>query len=357
MKMQFMRSRFVAVFFIVIVVICCCHCDGISQDKIQFGLLPNQQNTFVDQLSESLNGATNFWGREAGQQTIKQVGTAVAKMTGIPELLKAVPVLQLITGQGNDWKTEISNLIPDKVEQEIVENDIADILNSIDTQQYGLTQLGDARLSDAEKRPMIDSISTVLFEIVDRFRYGGSRLRRYPALVAPILISLASFVANLQPMMTILDPALARAWKVPCYLAETISNYFLPTLFERLNQIIVDAKFSFDDTPKQAKYEEETFKAPFYPYGYEIEQEVRCEPVGKETENENEHEFLIVRDGLNEIDDYRDVITGDCARDYFRLVRNKLEILFGHAFNLANFTCNNKIRKAANPTTGNTHYI
>lgn len=354
--MSVVRSMIVPIF--VIVVICYCRCAEIPNQDINFDLFQNQPKSFDDQILGALKAKDGFWSGEKGKQIFQVAGAVLKVIPQLHLLGTALPLLHSLLLEDNSWIGELSKTIPLGVKLEITKDDITKIKNDINTIKEDIRQLESNALDEDVVSAKLDRIEATLYHIINGFFKGDSPYRPFPTIALPTLFALASFIANIVPLTIALSPDRAQLSRVPCLLAETITDYFQPILSERLRQVKVSAKNWRKNFPSNDVYQENSFQTPFNPNASKREQNnIRCGRIGKGENLKLTKENLILRDELNKNEDYFDDINGNCVQDYLALVRNRMETKFGEAFAAVDKFCTDEIRNRTRNPTGNAHLL
>lgn len=226
------------------------------------------------------------------------------------------------------------------------------------------------KIQHQEKIARLTEISLVeahsnIAEIINKLAEGKSHFRSYPTFILPILFVISPYVTLLSRTI----PELANGSKISCKLAETISEYFLPTLLDRLNKIELQVDYGSYLQHNKYRFIHETLNIA--PTG-NTSSEINCErgeggineynelakkfihtrsfPTAEsrltgrivhlqEEIFETNNGFSLLKDTLGDMDEYYRDAKGECAHDYMALVRYRLETAFGQAFKVVNQTC------------------
>lgn len=240
--------------------------------------------------------------------------------------------------------------------------------------QYEIKAQLDKLLYELGKPRGVRNLSWVdseLYGLILFFSKPDSPVWVDPAFGASVLLPLADFVESFMKIL-ILEEKIKLSNKeatfdhiIPCALAETIKDYFIPTLFDRLDEI--DMGIDHPNFVANGKFGQmyETLRAPFNPDGYTKWLEdplhhLQCDKhdgdrgtFDKEVENQFPRKYVLkamwekvykvnteetgkalLKDNLGDQNEYfsNSFWNSHCAKYYFALVRHRLEREFGTAY-------------------------
>lgn len=226
----------------------------------------------------------------------------------------------------------------------------------------------------------LSHVDSQLFEQIGFFDDRDAEYQKEPAFVASIILPLATYVESFMKLVKFEEEKTGTSSfppKVACKLADTIKDYFIPTLFERLDQI--DVQTDQHRFVKEGKYANmhETLKEPFNPNKKwdNIQRSLRCsrhqgDRAAFDRESKNlfpplkfqsttffgyrtfklnmdKTNVTLIKDNLGDKNDYFVGETKDCASDYFSLVRHRLEEEFATAYKKVQQFCTLKRKEKA----------
>lgn len=224
-------------------------------------------------------------------------------------------------------------------------------------------------LSKSTDKDALNEVDSGLFRLIRFFSDPSSPVQEDPTFAASVILPLANFVESFMKIVKLEEKISGKTLfppKVPCILAQTIEDYFKPTLLERLDEIDVQTdQHRFDKEGKFASMHE-TLKKPFDPHCYTVmPRDIRCDrkhgdkaAFDREIENQlhpftstvrsfgfwqsmdtdlnmGHNDVTLLKDNLGDENDFflgTRRSHGHCAEDYFLIVRHRLEQVFGSSF-------------------------
>lgn len=336
--------RLIFVATIAVVAIGYCRCDeGIPNSEIEFDLIRNQPDSFEEKIVDALKPRKTVFASETSNKAFKIIGAGLKKIPEFAPFTSVLPAIQSILSESDNWSEKFAKAVPKGAQNMFRKNEIIQIKSMIKVLQSNVNTLIERPDLTLEVQVnKVDNINSNLDLIIERFGSGDSPYRAYPTFAVPVLLTLASFAADFEPILMKFAPDIFKLSDVFCHLADTIADYFPATLLNRLNEIAVEEDINKKQTPQRATTEALEFERPFKPDGYKLRDSVRCTAIAGDEKVPKTS--LVLRDKANK-KVYLDKIGGNCVDDYFFLVRSRLETTFGQAFNLVDPICTGDARK------------
>lgn len=362
---------------------------GIPQSEINFTLFDKQPNSFVPQILDALTTRKNFWAKSEVAGTTKVVSAIGRKVPGLSPIATALPALQSLLADESDWKEPLAIAIP-KVSQQIdARNELSAIINTdMPSLRTNFKILNTTHLQ--YDRCIANDIHMKLTEVLTKFSKGDSLFRVNPSSVVPALFALTLFVDDFMPLLQKHAIDIANKTLLACRMAETLVEYFHPVLLHRLSDIEMVVDYPMHTQRNKRIYQANIMKKGFNHDGSgwpEMNRDyIQCingtdgDSGYAKLRNEIEDPKLtiksfgtpssifvtvstidpnyagvgysILRDFLGPTGTYYRDDDGNCSRDYFQLVRFRLETAFGEAYKIANHHCKEEFRNREVPLSG-----
>lgn len=347
---------------------------GIAQSEISFTLFEKQPISFVPQILDALTTRKNFWAQTGVATTAKVVSAIGRKVPSLSPFVTALPALQSLLADESDWKESLAIAIPQVSQQIDARNELSAIIN---TDMPSLrTNFKILNTTDLElDRCIANDIHMKLAEVLTKFSKGDSLFRVNPSGAVPALFALALFVDDFMPLLQKHAIDIANKTLLPCRLAETIVEYFHPVLLHRLSAIEMVVDYPMHTQRNKRLCESNVMKAGLPAMNRDYIQCIKGTGgnVGyakskKEIEElnltvmsygspssifsmitvlePNYHGvgYSILKDSLGDSETYYRDENGECSRDYFQLIRYRLETAFDDAYKVTNHYCKEEFR-------------
>lgn len=287
-----------------------------------------------------------------------------------------------------NWQKKLDKIVKEETDRENVSNEIRNLRREISELKKTVKQLNETLL----EKSAVDGMEEKLFNMIKIFAQGDAPLRKYPTLALPTLFNFAPLISNFSPLLNKYTPDLAKESRISCAFADTISDYFKPSLMDRLHQIDVNAHSDRYHKHNKYVFTSEIIKKDFRADGSIMTKKTSIQCAQGEDGDEGyessrfqlggmdywnfgilpvsplsqpkwvapDNEFSLVKDSLGKDGVYyreENVEHGNCAPDYFSLVRHRVEKAFDDIFNSVESTCMNDKWKNNKTPTGNMNFV
>lgn len=365
----------VATVLAVVVGFCRCEPIEIPFDNIEFNLFDDQLDSFLDSFVDSANVPKNAEWSDGANDADSDVFAEIASF------LSDILATESTLADENSWQKKLDKTVQEEKERENVSNEIRNLRCEISELKKQAEQLNETLL----EKSSVGGIEESLFNMIKKFTYGDAPLRKYPTLALPTLFNFAPLISNFAPLLNRYSPDLAKTSRISSTFADALSDFFKPTLMNRLNRIDVNAHPNQYEKHNKYVFTSEIIKKDFQADGYIKTEKSSIKCVQGENGDEGyenfrslldgwnfgilpvittkppqqmitDVEFSLVKDGLGKDGVYyreENVENGDCAPDYFALVRHRAEKAFGNVLNSVRSTCANDEWPKSRTPTGN----
>lgn len=249
------------------------------------------------------------------KKLLTKIGSKIGSkvLSKIPVLGEFLPSLDSLLEDGSDWKEALKRNILEQV-------DLNSVLEKADGVRDKMNALNDSLSEPITNETDINATAKNarknLYEVMNMFRGPKKLFKKYPLIAAPLLIEVAYFISDLNPII--------RTGSVTCRMQILLRQYRRLVLEARLDKL----DMPYTSVAKLAQYKSIVMSVK-YTNNWNTATSIRCEigcPAEKVHYIDNPAECI--KDEFS-VQEYfiPNALNSKCLQDYIGLIRRRIDAL------------------------------